>query len=155
MTNLYSTQTRAAFNIRMMNIADTIALGSTCKRRQAGAVGIDAFRRIVGIGYNGQPSRFHKDDEFRHCIDAPCPGANDPPGDTSHCEAIHAEVNMVLNSSNPFSITVVYLTDSPCFRCALVLANLPLLDTVYFRRTYADGSGLSVLGRADITIYQI
>jgi len=127
-------------------LLDAIAQRSTCIRRKAAAVAFDKYGRIAGIGYNGVPRH------FPHCIDTPCEGANDPPGDTSRCMAIHAEVNCVMNSKSPEDITTMACSALPCFNCALVLANLPNLGKVYYKDDYADKRGARILNQAGIRL---
>jgi deoxycytidylate deaminase len=118
----------------------------TCWRRQAGCLGLDKYNRIVGLGMNGVPRG------FQHCTEFPCLGAEDPPGDTSNCWAVHAEANMILNSQDASSIEKVYVSISPCKTCALMLANLPNLKTVKTQKVYADGRGINILEMAGITV---
>ena len=141
---------RTNFDVWALSLAGLVAERSTCPRRKTGAVAVDQYNRVISIGYNGQPRGFHRNPSFEHCIVNPCPGASDESGDTERCEAIHAETNVVLNCSDSFSITTIYLTDSPCFRCALVLANLPNLTRVVYGREYTDARGIAVLMKAGI-----
>jgi deoxycytidylate deaminase len=69
--------------------------------------------------------------------------------------AVHAEVNCIINSSHPQSIQVMVVTASPCFKCALVMANLVSLEAVYFAELYPDRRGVDVLSRAGKTMYLI
>lgn len=135
---------RKSFDEWALDLAVKAAERSTCRRRATGAIAVDAYKRIIGIGYNGQPRG------FKHCIDEPCPGANDESGNTSRCEAIHAEENMIMNSRDPYAIHKVYLTTSPCFHCGLLLANLPNLLVVIYIDKYTDTRGLDILARANI-----
>lgn len=127
-------------------IIGTYAERGTCIRRKAGAVGFDEHNRIVGLGMNGVPRG------LPHCIETPCPGATDEPGDTNNCWAIHAEINMLVNSSDPAAITKIYVSTTPCQRCGLVLANLPQLKEVHAITTYADRRGMEILTLAGVEV---
>lgn len=139
---------RTTFEEWALKIAMTCAARSTCIRRQAGAVAVDEHCRIVGIGYNGVPRG------FVHCTLSPCPGANEPSGGSAsdNCEAVHAELNCIINSTDLRSIHRMFLTASPCFKCALVLANLPELEEVVYIEDYPDAKGKTVLARANIRL---
>ncbi len=130
-------------------LAHTVAKRSTCIRRQAGAVALDDLGRIVGMGFNGVPRR------HSHCTTAPCAGAEDSSGNTENCMAVHAEVNCIINSSHPQRIQIMVVTASPCFKCALVMANLVWLEAVYFSEVYSDERGIRVLDRAAKKAYLI
>lgn len=122
------------------------ALRGTCVRRQAGAVGLDQYNRVIGLGMNGVPRG------ITHCTEAPCVGATDPAGNTENCMAIHAEINMITNSQDPVAITKVYVSTTPCKGCALVLANLPNLKLVKALIKYADERGIEILEAAGIKV---
>ncbi len=127
-------------------LVGAVAKRSTCARREAGAIAFDKYGRIVGSGFNGVPKG------FPHCFISPCEGANDPPGDTSRCSAIHAEVNCIVNSFNPMEIHTMVCSVSPCFNCALVMANLPSLRKVYYLGVYADRRGVDILALAGVEL---
>ena len=138
------------FDTWAMSLAKHAATRSTCARRNAGAVAVDDQRRIVSIGYNGVPSG------YPHCTpETPCPGAFDKSGDTSNCMAIHAEVNCIIHSRDPYRIHTMYVTASPCKNCALVLANLPNLKRVVYGEDYPDDRGLAALRRNRIKLEKL
>lgn len=117
----------------------------TCFRRKVGALGLDSYGRIVGIGMNGVPR------DYAHCTEASrCAFAEGAPG--TPCNAIHAEINMILNSSNPYSIETVYVSATPCFECCKVLANLPNLKIVRAITQYSDVLGWQFLRARGIFI---
>jgi dCMP deaminase len=103
-----------------MKLLPLVAARSTCIRRRVGAIIVDANHHILSTGYNGVPRG------FSHCIDTPCPGAGDPPGDTRRCLAVHAEVNAVLQCARLDLADTLYVSCSPCFSCAKMLCNTPL-----------------------------
>jgi len=132
-----------------MLIATVTAERSTCVRRKAGAVAFDGASRVVSMGYNGVPKG------VPHCIDTPCPGAEDKKGSTERCMAVHAEVNCIINAHSPRAISRMYVTASPCFKCALVLINLPSLESVFYTEAYTDFRGIELLTEAGLVVLQL
>ena len=127
-----------------MKLAQMCAERSTCIRRKAGAIALDCYNIVVGVGYNGVPR------DFPHCLVDPCSGAQDKSGDTSRCLAVHAEINAIINCTDSSRIVSVYLTASPCKSCALAIVNLPALKRVFYLEDYPDKMGLHMLVRASI-----
>ena len=100
-----------------LEIAKLVAARATCIRRKVGCVLVDSKQHIVATGYNGVPAN------FPHCTDTPCEGAEYAPGTGLNlCEAIHAEVNAVLQLRSDDDLTA-YLTIMPCYTCSKMLAN--------------------------------
>ena len=120
-----------------MRIAESVAQGSTCRRRAVGAVAIDAHGRIVATGYNGV---VRKD---QHCTEVPCGYEHNAKG---FCMAIHAEANMLMHAHDTFTISTVYTTCAPCIHCAKLVANTPCKRVVY-RQDYTPDSLLFLTNR--------
>ena len=128
-----------------LQMLDLVAERSTCVRRQVGAI-ITTFKgRVLSTGYNGVPSG-HK-----HCIETPCDGATDPKGDTSRCNAIHAEQNALLQCSQLELAEVLYVSVTPCFTCAKLICNTNI-KLVYARQQYVDVLGQEILRNSGITV---
>jgi len=128
-----------------LQMLDLVAARSTCARRAVGAIITDTKHHILSTGYNGVPSG------FTHCIDTPCVGRYDPPGDSSRCMAVHAEQNALLQCSRLDLAAVMYTSCVPCFTCAKMIVNTHITRVVALK-TYADTTGLSVLEAAGITV---
>ena len=112
-----SNYSRLGLNEYFLRIAELVSERSTCRRRKVGCILVDSLNHIVSTGYNGAPSG------FTHCLDQPCEGANSPPGvDLDKCMAVHAEINALLQLTSVESLTA-YITTTPCFACAKILAN--------------------------------
>ncbi len=138
---------RLSFDDWAFDLIRSYAQRGTCTRRRAGALGIDQYNRIVGIGMNGVPRG------FQHCTDVACAGATDPSGDTSNCWAVHAEANMIINAHDTAAIVRVYVSTTPCTRCALMLANLPNLAVVKALTLYSgDLRGIDILITAGVKV---
>jgi len=100
-----------------LNMARLTSLRSTCARRQVGCILVDTQNHVVATGYNGVPK------DFTHCISEPCSGASAKSGTKlDQCWAVHAEMNAMLQLQSTDKLTA-YLTVTPCFECAKVLAN--------------------------------
>ena len=101
----------------MLEVAAVLAKRSTCIKAAVGCVLTDARGRILATGYNGvangQP----------HCNEGfLCAGHERPPGSES-CQAVHAEVNALMQCRDVDAIHTVYCSTEPCFRCTKELLN--------------------------------
>lgn len=130
-----------------------VAARSTCARRAVGAIIVDRRHHILSTGYNGVPRG------FRHCIDEAddvsrvpaddvCQGKWDPKGDTRRCMAVHAEVNAVIQCTRLDLAWKMYVSASPCFTCAKMIANTGIKHVIALE-LYADDT--DVLKRAGIS----
>ena len=128
-----------------LEIARTVAKRSTCMRRSVGCVLVDSQNHIVATGYNGVPTK------FTHCLDSPCEGAFSLSGtDLDLCNALHAEVNAFLQLRSDDVLTA-YLTVSPCFSCAKMLANSNVKRLVA-AELYVHEQAINLLNQAAIEI---
>ena len=114
--------TRPSKDAWALGLARLTAQRGTCPRRQVGCVLTDARGHVVATGYNGRPRG------FPHCDEAApadrCPGAGAPSGtDLSGCEAVHAEMNALLQCRDVDLIATCYVTVSPCVTCTKLLLN--------------------------------
>jgi dCMP deaminase len=94
---------------------------STCPRRKVVCILLDSRGRVLATGYNGVPSG------FGHCIEKPCAGQNEPDG----CLATHAEINALIQCSDPDAVHTVIVTCFPCFRCLKALLNTGVKELVF------------------------
>jgi dCMP deaminase len=123
-----------------------VASRGTCRRRQVAAIISDQRGVVLAMGYNGVPR--HRD----HCIDTPCEGANDQPGNSDRCLAIHAEVNAVMQCADLIRAFNIYVTCVPCFSCAKMIANTGIKRVVCLE-DYADTRGKDVLMKSGIQLF--
>jgi len=123
-----------------------VASRATCPRRQVAAILVDQDGKLVSIGYNGVPSG------LPHCIDEPCPGASDKPGDTSRCISIHAEMNALSQArASRRSPHTLYCSTTPCFNCAKMLVTEGV-KRVVAASSYADTRGIELLSQAGVMV---
>lgn len=109
-----------------LDLADLVSSRSTCLRAHHGAV-LTRENRILATGYNGslpgQP----------HCEDIGCLIEN------GHCvRTVHAEANAVAQAArHGISLleSTLYVTGTPCRKCAQLLASAGVQETV-FRKEY-------------------
>lgn len=122
-----------------LGLLSQYATRSTCPRRQVACLITTQKNVIVGTGFNGVPSG------LPHCNEGhPCPGADDPKGDTSRCIAIHAEINALLQCWRLDLAHNLYVQASPCFTCAKAICNTPIKRICYID-TYPDMKGWDLL----------
>jgi len=112
-------------------MALTLAVQSTCARRDVGCILVDRHHRIIGSGYNGVAKGLD------HCKDKPCGGVGFKSGDgLGICEAIHAEQNALMQCRDIDSIVSAYITTAPCMHCTKMLMNTGC-KAIYFANNYA------------------
>ena len=115
---------RLSIDKYFMQIAQTVALRSTCIKRQVGCV-ITLDKEIVSTGYNGAVKG------AKHCIDIydECPrkeiGAHR--GERYDlCPALRAEANAIIQAaktSKSINGGTAYITIAPCITCIRMLIN--------------------------------
>lgn len=119
-----------------MSMAWLASLRGTCPRRQVGAILVNKRKHIIATGYNGPAAG------VPHCLDTGgehdrrCRGADAPSGTgLDLCEAIHAEMNALLQCKDVHDIEAIYTTAAPCPHCLKLLMNTSC-KTVYFHQEY-------------------
>ena len=114
-----------------MTTAEVWATRATCGRRRVGAVITSLDNQVLGTGYNG-PARGHV-----HCTDNPCKGMLFSSGQgLDSCEAVHAEQNAIVNTSDMSKARNIYVTTAPCVSCTKLLLNTRIRN-IYYREDYA------------------
>jgi dCMP deaminase len=125
----------------MMEIAHVISKRATCFRLNVGAV-IVSRRRIVCTGYNGTSSG------EAHCSGNDCPGRNG-------CNlTIHAEDNALRYLPSGIQAEELYVTHSPCSRCAVLIVNAGI-QRVYFTTPYRITESIDWLVSKGVEVYQL
>ena len=120
-----------------MRMAEELAKRSTCARLQVGTVITDSdLENVVGIGYNGNARG------FPNRCDTPNPGT---------CGCIHSEMNALVKAPGALRGKVVFVTASPCVRCAKLMVQANVTH-VFYREAYRDPEGLDVLKQAGMTV---
>ena len=134
---------------------------SSARRLQVGCV-VVKDNTIIGIGYNGMPSGWNNDCEKRSYTNIdPKWQYLDEDGSTyslvTRPEVLHAESNAlakVARSTNSSEGASVFVTHAPCLDCAKMMYQAGI-NSVYYRSSYRDTSGVDFLKECNIEVKQI
>lgn len=120
---------RISWDEYFLNIADAVALRSSCPRLSVGAV-LVKDHRIVSTGYNGAPPG------AEDCLEGGCVLVE------GHCKrALHGEENVLFYvSKEEAKGSILYLTHDPCINCAKVIKAYEIGAVVY-RELYGNTKG--------------
>lgn len=132
-----------------MQLAASVADRATCPRLHVGAV-LVKDKKLMGTGYNGSPSG------VKDCYEQGCliEYYDENGVKKERCvRTIHAEVNLILfTDRSDREDATVYITDSPCYNCAKMLANSGIKEVVYERLYEKDHDKVaSLFSEANIT----
>jgi len=119
---------RPDWDAYFLQIAWGVAARADCRRRQVGAVIVDAGHRIVATGYNGAPAG------HPGCLGGACPRGlldydqlqefTDYDTGPGRCISVHAEANALIYADGPrVRGGTAYVTAEPCPTCAKLLAG--------------------------------
>jgi dCMP deaminase len=125
-----------------MGLATTLALRSTCDRLSVGCVIVTMDNQsVLGVGYNGGPKGISNE-----CLSS-------EPGKCGH---LHAEINALIKSdySSPNAGKKMYVTNQPCYMCAVAIINANILEVIY-KEPYRLVDGLELLQRAGIKVRKL
>lgn len=134
-----------------MKTAETFAELSSARRLHVGAI-IVKDGRIISIGYNGMPSGWDNncEDELKW-----------PNGEiralTTKPEVLHAETNAIAKlarSTESGSDAILFVTHSPCLDCAKLIYQSGI-NSVYYRNSYRDDSGINFLTKANVKVEKV
>ena len=128
-------------DLRYMRMANIWAENSYCERRKVGAL-IVKDKMIISDGYNGTPSGFENVCENEDGFTKPY--------------VLHAEANAITKiarSNNNSNGATMYVTASPCIKCAKLIIQSGIKRVVYGEK-YRLTDGIDLLERAGIeTVY--
>jgi dCMP deaminase len=144
-----------------MKAAEVYSQLSSARRLQVGCV-VVKDNTIIGIGYNGMPSGWDNDCEKRSYINIdPKWQYLDEDGSTyslvTRPEVLHAESNSlakIARSTNSSEGASVFVTHAPCLDCAKMMYQAGI-NSVYYRNSYRDNSGVDFLKECNIKVEQI
>lgn len=152
-----------------MDVADRTSKLSYAIRRQVGAV-IVKDNRILSYGYNGMPSGWDNECEYKEFM----PGdvlddklypfeEYDPTVESNHRyrlitkdEVLHAEMNCiskVSGSTESSENATMFCTTAPCIHCAKAIFQAGIKN-VYYRDTYRDSNGISFLEKSGVNVHK-
>ena len=144
-----------------MKAAEVYSQLSSARRLQVGCV-VVKNNTIIGIGYNGMPSGWDNDCEKRSYTNIDSKWQYlDEDGSTyslvTRPEVLHAESNAlakVARSTNSSEGASVFVTHAPCLDCAKMMYQAGI-NSVYYRNSYRDTSGVDFLKDCNIEVKQI
>lgn len=148
MSKLNDIKRRPSWDEYFCSLLQGVRARASCPRRAGGAIIIDDRQTLISAGYNGPPSG------LPNCIEHPCDGVNDVAGDTSNCQALHAEHNAIYFAGDRRSTAhTMYTTMLPCFKCALEIAQTPI-KRVVFLEDYPDKRCRPIFHQAGVELEQ-
>lgn len=113
-----------------MSLAHLSGMRSKDPNTQVGACIVNERKRVVGIGYNGFPYGCN-DDEY--------PWERDGGFlDTKYAYVVHAELNAILNATEPLQNCTIYVSLFPCNECAKAIIQSGIKEVVYESDKYRD-----------------
>jgi dCMP deaminase len=144
-----------------MKAAEVYSQLSSARRLQVGCV-VVKDNTIIGIGYNGMPSGWDNDCEKKSYTNIdPKWQYIDEDGSTyslvTRPEVLHAESNAlakIARSTNSSEGASVFVTHAPCLDCAKMMYQAGI-NSVYYRSSYRDTSGVDFLKECNIEVKQI
>lgn len=113
-----------------MGVALLSGLRSKDPNSKVGACIVNRENKIVGVGYNGFPTK-SKDDDFKW----------DREGaylNTKYPFVVHAELNAILNSTSDLKECTIYVGLFPCNECAKAIIQSGISRVVYKSDKYKD-----------------
>jgi dCMP deaminase len=140
-----------------MKTAETFAELSSARRLHVGAI-IVKDDRIISIGYNGMPSGWDNNCEeekvvaivdgvpqkvIRELVTKP--------------EVLHAETNAIAKlakSTESGNGATIFITHAPCLDCAKLVFQSGI-NSVYYRNSYRNDSGIEFLEKAGVKVEKI
>jgi dCMP deaminase len=134
--------TRPSFESIYMQLAQTLALRSTCHRLKVGTVITSTdYRKVLAVGYNGNATGLHNGCD------------REEPG---NCGCLHSEENAVINCDAPRMIEkVVFVTHLPCAQCAKRLINLGNVKRVIYGEDYRLKTSIEMLESVGISVAKL
>lgn len=157
-----------------MDVADRTGKLSYAVRRQVGAV-IVKDNRILSYGYNGMPSGWPNECEYKEYMNAAKAGfmSEDEilekfPFEeyveefqsmrryrlVTKDETLHAEMNAVSKvscSTESSEDATMFCTTAPCIHCAKAIFQAGIKN-VYYRDTYRDSKGIDFLEKSGVNV---
>jgi dCMP deaminase len=166
-----------------MDVAERFAELSSARRLHVGAI-VVKDDRIISIGYNGMPSGWDNDCEYKDYMGSDAGGwlspeeiyeqwpfeelavvANDNESFEvsrryrlkTKPEVLHAETNAIakLAKSNESGMgATMFITHAPCLDCAKLIYQSGI-GSVLYRDAYRDTSGVTFLEKSGIEVTQV
>ena len=139
-----------------MDVAERTSQLSHAIRLKVGAI-IVKDNRIISIGYNGMPSGWDNNCEEVVDVDINDIGYNYNNFTKelkTRPEVLHAETNTIsklARSTEAGDNSTLFCTHAPCIDCAKLIYQSGI-NSVYYRDTYRDDSGLKFLEKSGVNV---
>ena len=144
-----------------MKTAEVYAELSSARRLHVGCV-VVKDNTIIGIGYNGMPSGWDNDCEYKSYTDL---DNNyeflDEDGSKyslkTRPEVLHAETNAIAKiarSTNSSEGSTLFVTHAPCLDCSKIIHQAGI-NSVYYRNSYRDTQGIDFLKQCGINVEKV
>ena len=149
-----------------MKTAETFAELSSAIRLHVGAI-IVKDNRIISIGYNGMPSGWTNECEYKVYANEWSIDNNEwqyqeedsghPYNLKSKPEVLHAETNAIAKlarSTESGLGATLFVTHAPCLDCAKLVYQSGI-NSVYYRNSYRDENGIQFLEKAGVKVEKV
>ena len=157
-----------------MDVAERTSKLSSAIRRQVGAV-IVKENRILSYGYNGMPTGWSNECEYKEYMSGDAGGWLSPeeiyekwPFEeydstvesnrryrlVTKDEVLHAEMNAiskVSGSTESSENATLFITTAPCIHCAKAIFQSGIKN-IYYRDTYRDNNGIEFLEKGGVSV---
>eukprot|EP00916_Digyalum_oweni_P015291 GHVL01025001.1.p1 GENE.GHVL01025001.1~~GHVL01025001.1.p1 ORF type:complete len:197 (+),score=21.58 GHVL01025001.1:339-929(+) len=138
--------------IRMAILAATrvVATRTNCMKRGVGAIVVRGLK-IISTGYNGTPHG------VSNCNEGGCPRCNhggcQQGVGLDFCWCLHAEQNALLEAGRDrCSGATVYITCSPCIKCAVLIVQSGIKRVVYWEDYASSEATHDYMNQAGIEV---
>lgn len=118
-----------SWNQYFMSLAKVASLRSKDPNTQVGAAIVNNRHRVIALGYNGMPNGNDKDFPWQ---------STGEKHETKYAYVVHAEVNAVLNTTQPVKDSSLYVTLFPCPECAKFLIQAGIKKVYYESNKYSE-----------------
>jgi len=149
-----------------MAAAEVYSKLSSAKRLQVGCV-VVKDNTIIGIGYNGMPSGWTNDCEYKVYANEWSIDNNEweyqeedsgnPYNLKTKSEVLHAETNAlakIAKSTNSSEGSSLFVTHAPCLDCAKLIYQSGI-NSVYYRNSYRDEKGIDFLKHCKVEVSKV
>ncbi len=136
-----------------MKTAEIFAELSHARRLHVGAI-VVKDDRIISIGYNGMPAGWDNNCELEVIAED---GDDYTTTLKTRPEVLHAETNAIAKlarSNESGDGAVLFVTHAPCLDCAKLVYQSGL-NSVFYRNSYRDDSGILFLKKAGVTVEKL
>jgi dCMP deaminase len=146
-----------------MAAAEVYSKLSSAKRLQVGCV-VVKDNTIIGIGYNGMPSGWTNDCEYKVYANEWSIDNNEweyqeedsgnPYNLKTKSEVLHAETNAlakIAQSTNSSEGASLFVTHAPCLDCAKLIYQSGI-KSVFYRNSYRDEKGIDFLTKCNLEV---